>query len=287
MDRELWATLSHAMFDVARSFPKSPRETYSTHDVLRVYLWAVLHDRPVSWACQPRHWSRETRPAQLPDQSTMSRRLRLPAVAEFLDKLARRVAGRAPAGWLKLLDGKPLTVPRHSTDPDATCGRGIGGMAKGYKLHAIWAGGAMPVAWAVEPLNVQEVRVAHRLISGLSDEGYLLADSNFDCNGLYDQAGCHGHQLIAPRQRPGAGLGHHPHSPHRLRSLHLLEQAPSEFGRSLLAHRRQIERDFAGLVSFGGGLQCLPSWVRTLPRVRLFVHAKLIINAARIRRRAA
>jgi hypothetical protein len=38
-------------------------------------------------------------------------------------------------------------------------------------------------------------------------------------------------------------------------------------------------------VSFGGGLtSALPAFVRRLHRVRLWVHAKLLINAARIRR---
>ena len=32
---------------------------------------------------------------------------------------------------------------------------------------------------------------------------------------------------------------------------------------------------------FGGGLAPLPNWVRTLGRVRLWVHAKLLIDAPR------
>ena len=287
MDHELWTQLSHAMFDVARAFPKSSRQTYDTHAIVRVYLWSVLHDRPVVWAVDPKNWSAQRRPKELPDQSTMSRRLRQDQVWRFLAKLACRVAGPMPAVLVKAMDGKPLTVAKHSADRDATPGRGVGGFAKGYKLHAIWGGGPMPLVWSVQPLNVSEITEAQTLIPRLSDEGYLLADAHYDCNVLYDQAAACGHQLIAQRQRPGAGLGHHRHSPHRLRSIHLLEQAPSPFGRELYQRRRRIERDFGGLTAFGGGLQCLPSWVRTLPRVRLFVHAKIIINAARVRQCAA
>jgi adenine/guanine phosphoribosyltransferase-like PRPP-binding protein len=47
MDRELWKLLSQGMFDVARSFPKIPKQTYSTHDIVRIYLWSVLYDRLV------------------------------------------------------------------------------------------------------------------------------------------------------------------------------------------------------------------------------------------------
>jgi len=287
MDHELWKTLSHAMFDVARVFPKSPRQTHDTHRIVRVYLWAVLHDRPVLWATRSRNWSRANRPTQLPDQSTMSRRLRDNETSLFLTKLARRVAGPRQPVLIKAIDGKPLVIPKHSTDPDAGYGRGIGGVAKGYKLHAICDGSAMPLAWSVQPLNVSELNQADKLVPQLKDEGYILADCSYDSNKLHDTAMDHGHQMIAPRRTPGAGLAHGKQSVHRLRSLHLLEHSPSPFGCNLYKRRREIERQFGGMVSFGGGLQSLPAWVRTLPRVRLFIHAKLIINAARIRRLVA
>lgn len=287
MDHELWSRLSHAMFDVARAFPKSSRQTHDTHRIVRVYLWAVLRDRPVMWATCRRNRPRAMCPKQLPDQSTMSRRLGAEETSRFLEKLARRVAGVMHPALVKALDGKPLVVPKHSTDPDATSGRGIGGMAKGYKLHAIWGGGPMPPAWSVQPLNVAEITEAHWLIPQLTSEGYLLADANYDSKALYNCAAVHGQQLIAPRRRPHTPLGHHKHCPHRLRAIHLLESGVSPFGRALFRRRCDIERDFGGLVSFGGGLQSLPTWVRTLRRVRLFVHAKLIINAARRRRGVA
>jgi hypothetical protein len=47
--------------------------------------------------------------------------------------------------------------------------------------------------------------------------------------------------------------------------------------------RADIERDFSGLACFGGGLTTLPPWVRRIWRVRAWVMAKLLINAARIR----
>ncbi len=287
MDHELWSQLSHAMADVARAFRKPARQTFATQSIIRVYLWAVLHDRPVVWACRPSHWPKANRPAMLPNQSTMSRRLRGWQVCRFLDKLARRVAGPVRPSLIKAIDGKPLVVAKHTADTDATSGRGIGGFAKGYKLHAIWGCNAMPLAWSVRPLNVSEITEAHALIGQLTDEGYLLADTGYDSNALYERAALCGNQLIAQRRPSSKGLGHHRHSPHRLRAVHLLERSTSPFGRELYRQRRQIEREFGNLVAFGGGLQCLPSWVRSLRRVRLFVHAKLIINATRIRRRAA
>ncbi len=211
----------------------------------------------------------------------------IPDTISFMNKLSRRLAGPAQETLIKYLDGKSLPIARHTQDKDATSGFGVGGMAKGYKLHAIWGSYAMPMAWSVHPLNVAEVAEAKSLIRQLRGEGYLLADCNFDRNFLYDLAAQFGHQLLAQRQLPGTRLGHRRQSSYRLRSIGLLEKASSPFGRQLYKLRGSIERQFGGMVNFGGGLQSLPAWVRTLPRVRLFVHAKLLINAARLRRLCA
>ena len=55
----------------------------------------------------------------------------------------------------------------------------------------------------------------------------------------------------------------------------------------LRARRQAIERFFAGLTTFGGGAATLPPWVRHLHRVRLWIGAKLVINAARLARNFA
>src|SRR5262249_50726874 len=108
---------------------------------------------------------------------------------------------------------------------------------------------------------------------------YLLGDKVYDINKLYDAAHAVGHQLLADRKRPHAGLGHRRHSPARLASIALL-QTPA--GRQLYRLRTAIERHFGGLTNFGGGLAPLPNWVRRMSRVHQWVHAKLIINALRI-----
>jgi hypothetical protein len=56
----------------------------------------------------------------------------------------------------------------------------------------------------------------------------------------------------------------------------------SGFGRALYRARTGIERSFGNATSFGGGLAPLPARVRGLARVRTWVWAKLLINAARI-----
>ena len=84
-----------------------------------------------------------------------------------------------------------------------------------------------------------------------------------------------------------AQLGHCYQSPHRLRCLDITEPPArlNAFGQGLRENRKQIERNFGNLCSFGGGLDRLPAWTRRIWRVRHLVHAKLLINAARIRHR--
>ena len=279
MERELWRILSRRITAVDRRYPRG-RCTHSVGRIVRVYLWSVLNDRPVYWACRRENWRGVRPPAALPDQSRMSRRLRRPDTQRFLTELAQELADSRKPELLKLVDGKPLPVSRHSQDPDARFGRGAGGMDNGYKLHAIYGVSGALLAWQVHPMNTAEAKVAVELVSQLSGVGYLLGDANYDANPLHVAAHARGHQLLAPRRSPGTGLGHHRVSPQRVRSIEMLEGV-SDFGRSVFQYRRQIEGRFGNLCSFGGGLTCLPPWVRRLHRVRLFVAAKLLIRAAR------
>lgn len=289
MERERWAELSAAISDVSRTIKSSRRHTHDISLIIRTYLWAVLHDRPVLWACEPRNWWPQARPRQLPSQPTMSRRMRTAEFERFMDALSSRMRGSELADLVKRIDGKALAVARHSTDPDATSGRGVGGMQRGYKLHAVWGSRFMPEVFEIWPLNADERTVAKRLIPRMEGGGYLLGDNNFDTSDLFDFTTQHNHRLIAPR-RPSYRYGKLAHiyqSPHRKRCIEMLEPGPGRpcrFGRALAASRRQIEREFANATSFGGGLT-LPPFVRRLHRVRLWVHAKLLINAARIRRK--
>jgi len=279
MERELWRILSREVTAVDRTWPTG-RYEHSVGRVVRVYLWAQLHDRPVCWACRRENWAGVRPPNRLPSQSRMSRRLRRQDTQDFLDALSQRLRVSREPGLLKLLDGKPLPVSHHSQDPDANFGYGAGSKKKGYKLHAIYSQAGDILSWRVRPMKSHEAKVAQEMVEELRGEGYLLADANYDCNQLYDAAHAHGHQLVAPRRKPYTGLGHRRHSPQRLRSVELLE-GPGTFGRKLIARRREVETRFGNLCSFGGGLIALPPWVRTLTRVRLYVHAKLLIRAAR------
>ena len=285
MELELWSETSAAISAVAMDWPRHPRDQHSTALIVRVYHWACLHDRPVSWACAAANWKPSVRPKVLPDQSTMSRRTRRADFWEFLERVGRRMNGKPEPAIVKVVDGKPLELPNHTTDRDATWGRGVSRTSVGYKLHAVFSGNPMPDAFAITTLNVCEKQMAARLLPRVGGYGYLLGDAHYDASWLFDDCHEHDHQLLCPRAKPGTGEGHHYVSPHRRRAIAMLEvpRAVSRFGHDLYDRRTDIERDFSQMVCFGAGLGTLPPWVRRIWRVRHWVMNKLLINAARIR----
>ena len=275
MERELWESLCRL---AGMLYNRQGHSYYGDDLIVGVYWWAVVHDRPVSWACQAAHWPPDLAAQALPSQPTMSRRLRSRSVELLMHSVEQTLLALSGAVgcWVRIIDGKPLVVGGASKDADARWGRASGGLQKGYKLHAVWGWGPLPIAWALVPLNVSERRVALQLVKDLPGEGYLLGDRQYDSAALYEAAAAEGYQLIAPPQRNGRGLGHRRQSAHRLRALGLLA-AP--FGRALYRRRIHIEHCFAKLTSFVGGLGPLPFWVRRFHRVRPWIQAKLLLNA--------
>lgn len=276
MERELWK----ALYCLARTLDKPwGAWRYSVSEILAVYFWAVVHDRPVCWAAEPANWPDDLRPDPLPPACTVTRRLKRPAVVELLTAIEQQL-GTLLAGAQHLLlnlDAKALAVSGVSKDPDAGYGRGAGAKQKGYKLHAIWgAGGPVPVAWGLAPMQVSEQKMAAGLLTDLPGGGYIAADTVYDSNTLYDRAAESGFQLVVKKRR--GGLGHQRQSPHRLRSIELLT---TPFGRALYCARSTIECCFGTLVSTGGGLGPLPAWVRRFHRVRNWVQAKLLVMGVR------
>jgi hypothetical protein len=225
---------------------------------------------------------------QLPSASTLSRRLRRPNVTTVLKRVEAELGCDHTRTLLKIIDAKPLPIGSMSKDPDARWGQAGKAKAKGYKLFTLCGLGAIPLAWSVGPMNADEGTRAKELLPHLQGAGYVLGDSAYDENALYTIAWDKGHQLVAPRKKPGTGLGNRVHSPQRLRSVDLLEgrllpgnvrKGRSAFATQLYACRTQIERRYSQLTSYGGGLGPLPAWVRRLNRVTLWVHAKLILRA--------
>jgi hypothetical protein len=290
MERELFRALKKLLVRLGRR-RRSRRFRYSDAVIIEVYYWAVLNDRPVHWACRAANWPKGLRRGPLPSQPEMSRRLRTASVARLigrLEELALR-AGR-PVPLVYVIDGKALAIAGHSRDKEAGYGRGTCGKAKGYKLHVLIGLAGTLWGWRIAPMNRDERTMARRLTASLPGQGYLLADANYNSNRVFAAAARRGVQLVSPRKARGPGpmgLGHRRHDPARLRSIDLLENGVSDFGQSLHQLRRGVERFFSTLSSTGGGLTCLPGWVRRYRRVRRWVQAKLIIHQLRTDHRLA
>jgi hypothetical protein len=292
MERELWTELTNAMRRVECDFFDEPAYEHPTAEIVKLHLWSVLHDRPTYWACKSVNWSQDwvqsSKPTRLPNQSTMSRRLKSPAFKGYMDLLSARMNHVPGAMHLfRNLDAKALPVAKHSKDKQASFGRGQGGVQRGYKLHAIWDHSPMPRVWCLAPLHVSEQAMALRMLRKLDTAGVIAADKNYDSNKLFQAARHHGQNLYAPRRYGSEkSLGHRRHDPQRILSKQTLESPlnqPDGYGANLLKNRSQIERDFGNLTSFGGGLTSPPAWVRTYKRMHRWVWAKLLINAARKR----
>lgn len=284
MERELFTLLLGVLDDLDDARHRPRKCQYTDRDVVVVWLWAVLHDRPIDWSCKRENWPWHDRVRPLPSGSTMSRRLRSQSVSDLLLRVLVVLNAACSEGPL-ILDAKALPIAWHSADPDAGVGRGVGQLAKGYKLHVIVDRAGNLRAFAVLALNVSEPDAAALLIAQLDERGHrcVLADAGYDSNRLYDLAGARGIQLLAERRyKKAKGIGHHRHSPHRLEALRLMEREPRR-----LAERRRIEGCFGTLGNVIAGLNGLPNWVRRAHRVHRWVLTKLIIDAAHRRRRQA
>ena len=163
MEHQLWKAIVAVL--LALDNPQTlARFDFSDRDVVKVYYWAVIHDRPTSWACRKRNWPIHLRKRPLPSAATMSRRLRSASVVALLDALERRVISPQAPGLYWMLDGKPLVIGGCSKDRQAGYGRAAGGKAKGYKIHAIVGADGSAACWRLAPMNKDERVMAGRLV---------------------------------------------------------------------------------------------------------------------------
>jgi len=285
MERELWPLL-YGHIQAAAKLLTQRYVQYQPGVIVTVYFWAVLHDRHPAWACNESNWGAcGDRPRHLPSASTLSRRLRRIVIGSFFRLIAERLRTSGVPALVALIDGKPLVVGGNSKDPDASKGWAAGHVAKGYKFHAIWGDQPLPDAWEILSLKDGEKATAVTLLAQTRarPKGYLLADGNYDASHVYDASARVGRQLLAPcRKAKNPGCGKHYQSPHRIAAIRIMNTPK---GQKRFRRRTDIERRFAHLTGFAGGLGPLPAWVRRIRRVKLWVWSKLLINAVRILRR--
>ena len=281
MERQLWKAIMALLKEIDK--PKfNSRCRFTSIMIVKVWFWAVLHDRPVLWACQHDNWPPHVRRGEIPSPATMSRRLRSRDVLFIREQLEKRVLrGNNSGNLVWIIDGKPLVIGGCSKDRQAGYGRAASSKAKGYKIHAIIGSDSSVAAWRLAPMNKDERVMGERMLRTTTIRGYVLADGNYDSNKLHARCDDRGNlQLVSPR-RYGSdrGHGHRRQTVGRMRSKAILENPKPQFGEGLMRQREEIERFFANLTNWGGGLTHLPPWARTHRRVHRWVQAKLIINA--------
>ena len=280
MEHQLWKAIVAVLATLGK--PRKRRTgDFTDQDIVEVFDWAVIHDRSTHWACQANHWPIHRRRWPLPSPGTMSRRLRTPTVVALLLALERRVVAPQQAGLFWMIDGKPLVIGGCSKDRQAGYGRAANSKAKGYKIHALVDPTGALASWRLAPMNKDERVMAERMLKTAPIQGYVAADSNYDSNKLHAICDQRGQLQLVSRRRygPDHGTGHRKQSAGRLRSMQLTESPFPAFATQLLRDRNGIERRFGQLVNWGGGLTCLPAWVRTYRRVHRWVQAKLVLTA--------
>jgi hypothetical protein len=284
MEHQLWKMIVTIITTYCKRV-KPAAFCFSDADIVKVWYWAVIHDRPVSWACRHVNWPPHLRKRPLPSDTTMSRRLRSASVLALQKQVEQHVIAPKQAELLWIIDGKSLPIGGCSRDRQAGYGRAAGCKARGYKVHVIYSPQDSIAAWRLAPMNQDERVIAERMLKSAPVQGYALADGNYDSNRLHQLCQARGNlQLITPRRYgPTKGMGHRRQTAGRLRSKAILEDPFPQFGQQLMKQRADIERAFGNLTNWAGGLSGLPAWVRTHRRVHRWVQAKLILTSLKPR----
>ena len=101
MERQLWNAIVAVLAAVDK--PRTPRSfTYRDELIVEVWYWSVIHDRPMSWACEGRNWPLDLRRRPRPSYSHLTRRLRTPSVRALLTAVEEQAAADR-----RLLEGPP------------------------------------------------------------------------------------------------------------------------------------------------------------------------------------
>jgi len=267
MEGHVWRMIERLLLSVEG---KARRCTYSDREILLVSLWAILHDRPMVWACQAENWSEAFRPPRLPDPSTLSRRWQQTSLrnkAYALHKYSVETLG-VPCRYAAI-DGRPLPVGGCSKDPDARSGRSAGGWGKGYKMHALVDFRHVILSYAIRPMNQAEQTVAvHLLEEAPAIVTRVVGDGVYDSMRLHATAAAHGRKLYTPLRENRVGKRKQP------RRVHLLRLGNRAVGRRLLESRNEIERTFGQSSTICFGFKGLPAWARRSQRVFRWIWGK-------------
>jgi hypothetical protein len=289
MEAKVFRAMTAWLMSLAHAPRRRARERFTDCMIIMIYLWSVINDRPVSWACRAENWPEDLLDRELPSPSVMSRRLRTVGVIQLFERLLCAVsdATAAPVPLVKKLDSKPLCVGAYSKDRDAKRGRIAARLfARGYRLHALFHGRTVR-SWILAGMNVHDATVAPQLLARLEGGGgYAVADNAYDTNDCHAAAAAADHQLVAPPRRENRECRiARKNRPERLRALDLLASPlekcgqVNQFGVALYNCREAAESGFGELTMLG--LDHLPAWVRRPRRVALWTAGKIALHLLR------
>jgi len=284
MDEFIWKVIRLAIKSADRSIPRAGRRPrYGDALIVRMYFWAVAHDRPLCWACRRSSYGRMMRPRAIPSVSQFCKRVRSQRVQAVIDRVFELLSGRDEHTALACIDGKALPIGDATKDPDAGNGRGGGRFSRGYKAHVLADSLGRIRHFHITPIQVGEPPVARERLVGHIPRGcVVLADANYDGRELYADIGGRGAFLLTPQKKNRrTEAAFRKTSPERRAAMELWRDHPT-LARRAYALRAHIERVFSALTCFGGGLAPLPAWVRRAGRVRRWVTAKIAIYNARV-----
>jgi hypothetical protein len=283
MDRESWKLIVLTVRQAAGALPRRKRRpVFSDALVAMMLLWAVAHDRCMSWTCQRQNYNALFRPRRLPSVSRFTRRVRSPRIRQILQRVHERLAGGI--SWLEgihYVDGLPLRI--------GVAGRGkvMGGFAKGYKLHVIVGSDCRIRIFSVTALNVHETHVVEAMLEALphlrfASDALLLGDSNYDDRDLHKRIDYRGGRLFTePRGMAEHEVTLRQMGRARREFIALWKRAPG-LCRMVYRLRPRIEGILSCLTSSSGGLAPLPGYVRRIDRVTRWVGCKIILYNAKL-----
>lgn len=271
MEGQVWVIVEELLSSVEG---KPVRCRYCDRDILRIIMWAILHDRPMSWACRAENWPEKLCPARLPDDSTVSRRWKRSTLRDKAYALHQARAQRwSNTARFALIDGRALPVGGCSKDPDARSGRSAGGMGKGYKMHALVSIDHAILAYVIRPMNEAEQTVALELVSQTPPHvARVLGDGIYDSMKLHQRLQEVGKKLYTPLREKRVGRRQQP------RRLQLLRLWQRPLGKRLGRLRDEVERAFGQASNVAFGFKGLPPWARRKHRVLRWMWGKNLLH---------
>lgn len=271
MEGRVWVVVE----ELLSSIDSKPRYCeFSDREILRVSLWAILHDRPMSWGCRKENWPYTLRPERLPGGSTVSRRWKRPELQ--MQARALHEAGVRRLGEISryaVLDGRPLPVGGCTKDPDARAGRSARGMGIGYKMHTLVSLKHVILIYEIRPMNEAEPKVALDMVEQIPEPiTRVLGDRSYDSTTLHDRMHTKGKKLYAPVRKQRVGRRQQP------RRVQLLRLWKRPIGRRIEQARDTVERAFGQETNLAIGFKSLPAWARRPHRVYRWMWGKNLLH---------